>query len=107
MIELRDIREVILMRKLFKGGTVVSGKGTKRADVLVDGEKIVRVARSITDPLAQTVDVTGKFLLPGFIDAHTHFDLDVANTTTVSCRDPGGSKASVSGAGLYSGDSDF
>lgn len=50
MIELRDIREVILMRKLFKGGTVVSGKGTKRADVLVDGEKIVRVARSITDP---------------------------------------------------------
>ena len=67
------------MRKLFKGGTVVSGKGTKRADVLVDGEKIVRVARSITDPLAQTVDVTGKFLLPGFIDAHTHFDLDVAN----------------------------
>lgn len=54
MIELRDIREVILMRKLFKGGTVVSGKGTKRADVLVDGEKIVRVARSITDPLAQT-----------------------------------------------------
>ena len=52
------------MRKLFKGGTFVSGKGTKRADVLVDGEKIVRVARSITDPLAQTVDVTGKFLLP-------------------------------------------
>ena len=70
------------MRKLFKGGTVVSGKGTKRADVLVDGEKIVRVARSITDPLAQTVDVTGKFLLPGFIDAHTHFDLDVANSPT-------------------------
>ena len=77
------------MRKLFKGGTVVSGKGTKRADVLVDGEKIVRVARSITDPLAQTVDVTGKFLLPGFIDAHTHFDLDVANTTTVDDFDSG------------------
>ena len=77
------------MRKLFKGGTVVSGKGTKRADVLVDGEKIVRVARSITDPLAQTVDVTGKFLLPGFIDAHTHFDLDVCNTTTADNFDTG------------------
>lgn len=53
------------------------------------GRKIVRVARSITDPLAQTVDVTGKFLLPGFIDAHTHFDLDVANTTTVDDFDSG------------------
>ena len=41
------------------------------------GRRSSRVARSITDPLAQTVDVTGKFLLPGFIDAHTHFDLDV------------------------------
>ena len=36
---------------------------------------------------------------------------EVADTDTTkcstSCRDPGGSKASVSGAGLYSGDSDF
>ena len=35
------------MRVLFKNGTVVSGKGTRRADVLVDGEKIRRVAREI------------------------------------------------------------
>ena len=70
------------MMRLFKGGTVVSGRGTKRADVLIDGEKIVQVGRNIIAPNAQVIDVTGMLLLPGFIDAHTHFDLDVCNTTT-------------------------
>ena len=70
------------MRVLFKNGTVVSGKGTRRADVLVDGEKIRRVAREIHVDDAQIVDAAGMLLMPGFIDAHTHFDLDVCNTTT-------------------------
>ena len=69
------------MRTLLKGGTVVSGSGQKRADVLMEGEKILRVGRDLTDA-DQTVDVSGCLLFPGFIDAHTHFDLDVAGTTT-------------------------
>ena len=69
------------MQTLLKGGTVVTGAGQRRMDVLMDGEKILQVGRDlkIAD---RTVDVTGCFLFPGFIDAHTHFDLDVANTTT-------------------------
>ena len=77
------------MKYLFKNGTVVSGRGTRRADVLVEDEKILQVARGISDPLARTVDVTGKLLLPGFIDAHTHFDLDVCSTTTADDFDSG------------------
>ena len=77
------------MKYLFKNGTVVSGRGTRRADVLVEDEKILQVARGISDPLARTVDVAGKLLLPGFIDAHTHFDLDVCNTTTADDFDSG------------------
>ena len=71
------------MKRLFKNGTVVSGKGTRRADILVDGEKIVKVGRNIAVADAQIIDCTGKLLMPGFIDAHTHYDLDVCNTTTV------------------------
>ena len=70
------------MKYLFRGGTVVSGRGTRRADILVEGEKIVEVGRNITRKADQIIDVTGMLLMPGFIDAHTHFDLDVCNTTT-------------------------
>ena len=77
------------MKYLFKNGTVVSGRGTRRADVLVENEKILQVGRNLSDPLARAIDVTGKLLMPGFIDAHTHFDLDVCNTTTVDDFDSG------------------
>ena len=70
------------MRTLFKGGTVVSGTGTKRADLLIENEKIVEPGRNLKADADKVVDVTGCFLFPGFIDAHTHFDLDVCNTTT-------------------------
>jgi len=70
------------MRTLLKGGSVVSGSGAKRADVLIEHEKVVAVGRNLKAEADRTVDVEGCLLFPGFIDAHTHFDLDVCNTTT-------------------------
>ena len=70
------------MRTLFTGGSVVSSKGAKRADVLVEDEKVLKVGKLLRAKADRTVDVTGCLLFPGFIDAHTHFDLDVAGTTT-------------------------
>ena len=72
------------MKTLLKGGYVVSGKGCRRADVLINGElveKIGHIHPTLSEG-AQVVDVDGCYLFPGFIDAHTHFDLDVCNTTT-------------------------
>ena len=69
------------MKTLLKGGSVVTGNGVKRADVLLEGEKILQVGRRLGDA-DQVTDVSGCLLFPGFIDAHTHFDLDVAGTTT-------------------------
>ncbi len=84
------------MKKLLKGGLVVSGKGTKKADVLIENEKIIQVARNINAADAEIIDVSGKLLMPGFIDAHTHFDLDVCNTTTADDFESG-SKAALRG----------
>ena len=84
------------MKYLFKNGTVVSGRGTRRADVLVENEKMLQVGRNLSDPLARAIDVTGKLLMPGFIDAHTHFDLDVCNTTTADDFDSG-TKSAIRG----------
>jgi dihydropyrimidinase len=69
------------MKTLLKGGTVVSGTGLRRADVLMENEKISRISRHL-EGADRVVDVSGCLLFPGFIDAHTHFDLDVAGTTT-------------------------
>ena len=68
------------MKTLLKGGRVVSGYGAIQADVLLNGEKILAVGNGLEGD--RVVDCTGKLLFPGFIDAHTHFDLEVANTIT-------------------------
>ena len=82
------------MKYLFRGGTVVSGRGTRRADILVEGEKILEVGRNITRKADQIIDVTGMLLMPGFIDAHCHlglfgdalgFEADDGNESTDPC----------------------
>ncbi len=84
------------MNILLRGGTVVSGNGTKKQDVLINGSKIVKVGRFLSTKDAQVVDCTGKLLFPGFIDAHTHFDLEVSDTVTVDDF-LSGTKAAVCG----------
>ena len=81
------------MKILFKNATVVNADRTAAADVLVCGETIQAVGRGLDASDAQIVDCTGKLLFPGFIDAHTHFDLDVANTTTADDFHTGGRAA--------------
>lgn len=71
------------MKVLLRGGTVVSGESCRQLDVLIDGEKILQVGSSLSCPDADIVNVEGKLLFPGFVDAHTHFDLDVCGTTTI------------------------
>jgi dihydropyrimidinase len=80
---------------LLKGGTVVSSKGVRRADVLISGEKIVAVGRFLRADAA-VVNVSGKLLFPGFIDAHTHLDLEVSDTVTADDFDSG-TKSAIAG----------
>lgn len=84
------------MKRLLKGGTVVSGKSCVKADVLIEGDKIKEVAPELWDDAAEVVDISGKLLFPGFIDAHTHFDLEVSGTVTAD-NFYSGTKAAVGG----------
>ena len=66
---------------------MVNGNGSVQADVPIDGEVIAAVGRGgeiglLADEDTKIVDVSGCLLFPGFIDAHTHFDLHVAGTVT-------------------------
>lgn len=84
------------MRRLFRGGIVVSGTGQKAVDVLIEDEKILRVEEDIQDPGAEVVDVAGRYLFPGFIDGHTHMALEVSGTVTADDLDTG-TRAELSG----------
>ena len=81
------------MKTLLKGGTVINASGRQKADVLIEDEKILQVGADLACGDCNVVDVSGKLLFPGFIDAHTHFDLDVCNTTTADDFYTGGRSA--------------
>ncbi|GAB2757007.1 dihydropyrimidinase [Amycolatopsis magusensis] len=69
------------MRTLIKGGTVLSATGTSVADVLVDGEKIAAVAApGVFGEADEVIDATGKYVMPGGIDAHTHMEMPFGGT---------------------------
>src|SRR5205809_2653918 len=60
------------------GGTVINpadGKVLPNATVVIDGDKIERVAMGKQDAasLGKQIDCAGKFILPGYIDTHVHF----------------------------------
>ena len=81
------------MKKLLKGGVIVGASGCRKADLLIDGERIEAVGEALSCPEAEVIDVSGKLLFPGFLDAHTHFDLEVCNTVTADDFYTGGRSA--------------
>ncbi len=68
------------MRTLIKGGTIVNADSTVKADVLVDGETIVEIGENLDVAVDRTIDATGKWVIPGGIDIHTHFELPFGGT---------------------------
>ena len=62
------------MRTLIKNGTVVTATDTYKGDVLVEDEKISTIGSSLDIAADKTIDASGKYVLPGGIDVHTHID---------------------------------
>jgi N-acyl-D-amino-acid deacylase len=64
---------------LIRGGRVIDGAGNPwyRADVGIAGDRIAAVGRLAREPAARTIDADGLFVCPGFVDMHTHSDLQL------------------------------
>jgi len=71
------------MDLLFKNGTVVTGESTFKADVAVKNGKIIMIGTGLK-PSKETkvVDVSGKFVLPGAVDVHTHLAMPFGGTVS-------------------------
>jgi dihydropyrimidinase len=80
-------------------GTVVTATGTLEADVLVEGEKIAAlVQRGGQQPDADTViDASGKYVLPGGIDVHTHMEMPFGGTFSADTFETGTKAAAWGG----------
>jgi dihydropyrimidinase len=63
-----------------KGGTIITASETYMADILIDGEKISKIVEHIDEAFDQEIDATGKLILPGGVDAHTHLALPMFGT---------------------------
>jgi dihydroorotase len=61
--------------KLIKNGRVIDPKSQfdARADILIDGQKIIAIGQDLTQADAEIIDATGKIVAPGLIDIHVHF----------------------------------
>jgi dihydropyrimidinase len=70
---------------LIKNGTIISPSGRSAGDVLVEGETIAAVlapgqAEAIGIAPVREIDATGKYVIPGGVDVHTHMELPFGGT---------------------------
>ena len=71
------------MRTLIQHGTVVTASETFLADVAIDGETIAEIGKDISpEGFDKVVDASGKLVLPGAIDAHTHLAMPFGGTVS-------------------------
>ncbi|GAA3278378.1 MULTISPECIES: dihydropyrimidinase [Dactylosporangium] len=85
---------------LIKGGTVVGPQGAIPGDVLVVGEKISAIFMPGDGPVEgdfETLDATGKYVIPGGVDAHTHMELPFGGTFASDTFDTGTRAAAFGG----------
>ena len=67
---------------LIKSGTLITASETFVADILIDHQTIIQIGQDLHPPDAEIVDASGKLVMPGGIDPHTHFDLPMFGTVS-------------------------
>ena len=86
---------------LIKNGLIVDTEWTRHSDILVDGAKIVRIAPHIDETKlpqgSSVVHADGLCVLPGIIDAHTHYHLVSRGTVTADSFEEGSRLAAFGG----------
>ena len=92
------------MRTVITGGTLVTADGASPMDVLVQDDKVAALATGFSG-LSETwqegadlvVDVSGKYVVPGGIDAHTHMDMPFGGTMSADTFETGTGAAAWGG----------
>jgi N-acyl-D-amino-acid deacylase len=84
---------------VIRGGTVVDGTGApaRRADVALQGDRVVAIEGALPGEAARHVDATGRLVTPGFIDMHAHSDFSLLSVPSAESKIRQGVTTDVTG----------
>ena len=71
------------MSVLIKGGRVITAADDYVADIFIEDERISLIGESLDVAADTVIDASGKYVLPGAVDPHTHLDMPFGGTTTI------------------------
>src|SRR6266536_5115734 len=85
------------MSVLIRGGRVVTAADDYVADLYIEDETITLIGESLEMPADRVVDASGKYVLPGCVDPHTHLDMPFGGTVTIDDVESGQISAAFGG----------
>jgi dihydropyrimidinase len=85
------------MSVLIKGGRIITAADDYLADIYVEDETVTLIGESLDQPADKTIDATGKYVIPGCVDPHTHLDMPFGGTTTIDDVESGQTAAAFGG----------
>jgi dihydropyrimidinase len=85
------------MSILIKGGRIITAGDDYVGDLLVEGERIALIGESLDVEADRVIDATGRYVLPGCVDPHTHLDMPFGGTVTIDDFESGQTAAAFGG----------
>src|SRR5213083_408491 len=85
------------MSVLIKGGRVITAADDYVADIYVEDETVTLIGESLDQQADKVIDATGKYVLPGGVDPHTHLDMPFGGTVTIDDVESGQISAAFGG----------
>lgn len=88
------------MRTLIKNGTLATASDLFKADLLIEGEQVTMIGVDLAPKVGavdRVIDATGKYVIPGGIDPHTHMDMPFGGTTSADDFETGTRAAAFGG----------
>ena len=85
------------MSILIQNGTLLCPEGPVKADLRVEGEPIVQIGPALPVGDSRVIDASGKLVFPGFIDTHTHFEMNKGTIRETADNWTTGTRAALAG----------
>jgi len=85
------------MSLLIKNGTIVTASDIYRGDVFVESDTVTTIGTNLSMSADKTIDASGRYVIPGGIDCHTHLDMPFGGTMSADDFESGTIAAAFGG----------